>query len=292
MSDMPVAGTDINGVPRLAGDWKLQFQEVIPDALDGDGEETTVRTTIWRTEENHMGEWLEIINRYVPPGGTFWDPTCGTGTSGLAAMRLGRKAILTDRDTSLVRAAEFRLKYYFAWMQDKYIIDRDRSLEPKPDDGLSLYRFHNCFTQNNCDPNNIVTLPSKKLRVKLPELDTAEFATHCTYHGVTVMQSTITDAGMGLFLTSSMSAGDPFAVTSPKTLLRLPYYGTYSHEPKGDRHVLVQSPSRSSNSEPVYLLGDPSCLAAFANDPSVLVCSCSLRVLFVSLFFLRSSSSR
>ena len=58
-----------------------------------------------------MVEIIEIIHRYVRPGGLIWDVTCGTMTTGLAAMRLGRPCIMTDRDGDLVKAAELRLEF-------------------------------------------------------------------------------------------------------------------------------------------------------------------------------------
>lgn len=60
----------------------------------------TTRPTLYRCMK-YWGKkphnvWYEYIKHYVPENGVFLDPFCGSGMSGIEAIRVGRKAICLD----------------------------------------------------------------------------------------------------------------------------------------------------------------------------------------------------
>ena len=68
------------------------------------------------TEEDHTGHnaprpIAEVRNviRLTPPGSIIIDPFCGSGTTGIAAIREGRPFILGDLCRSAVELAEMRI---------------------------------------------------------------------------------------------------------------------------------------------------------------------------------------
>jgi hypothetical protein len=292
LQTMPWNASDINNVPRLAAAWKLQKQEVDPKT----GQITHSKP--WRTQENHMKEWCEIINRFVPVGGTIWDPTCGTMASGLAALRMGRAIILSDIDSELVEAATWRLKYYWQWLSGKLPIQL--GAEPRTHDGMGLYRFHNIMlTDNNAvNPAKVSTLPShppKMANGMYPEVGTDRFEQLCESHGVKIMDSNLTapngdSAGQGLFLVKPKVVGDPWDIKQ-ENFLRLPYRGVYTHKHNcpSDRYILVHPDARTSGAEPVYVRGATNCLATYINDPRVLCFANHDFSLFEHHFFLVSA---
>lgn len=56
---------------------------------------------------------IALIQRFISaatlPGDVVLDPTCGSGTTGIAAMRLGRRAICIDRSEDAISAARNRI---------------------------------------------------------------------------------------------------------------------------------------------------------------------------------------
>ena len=272
---MPSGGSDINNIPRVGSAWKLQRQTLKGGQI--------VHSEPWRTEENHMSEWLEIINRFVPANGTFWDPTCGSMTSGLAALRLGRRCFLSDKDPDIIDAAEWRLKYYHSWIADKY--PTNLTGEPAPHDGLNHYRFHQVFLPDKNNPGRVQTLPHNGTAPRqFPVYGSTDFETYCASAGVKVMQSLIPNSDKGLFLVAPKRVGDPWDVDAKEQVLRIPYLGRYGHSAKGNRALLVQSPIRSIESRPVYLIGFPGCPATFINDPLVFYTPCSFLCVSFSFF--------
>ena len=270
MSDYPPTCADINNVPRVPSATKLQ-REFEQD----DGSKVF---SPWRTQENHISEILAIIHLYVPEGGIIWDPCCGAMTTALAAMRLNRKVIVSDRDAPLVKAAEIRAKYYFAWLQITYP-GLANGLVPSHD-GLNHYRFNQVVVPatKNHTSGATESLPVYSTAPKLAKVGTQEHDTYCASMGVKIMQSTLVGAGLGLFLVAPGFLGQ----------FRAAYFGKYGTESRGDRAIILQSAGRNTTVD-LVLNGDPACPATFANDPMVhshlpslelasfsLPCTCSL----------------
>ncbi len=275
MNTMPARSTDINNVPRLASAWKLQKQEVTANGVVTSSEP-------WRTQENHMAEWIEIIHRFVPPGGTIWDPTCGAMTSGMAALRLSRACIMTDRDAPLVEAAEMRLKYYWQWAQKTFFVSLGHP--PEADDGKGLYRFHNPMLHDNkLDEGRVASLPFQRAsKGDYPEVGTEAHDTLCASLGVKIMDSTIEGAGKGLFLVAPKVVGNPWEYQR-QDVLRLPYWGQYIHTAgRSNRDILVHPDARTVGAHPVYVRGSKDCPATYINDPLVLCTPCCFS--FCTLF--------
>jgi DNA modification methylase len=79
--------------------------------VDEDGE-----AQVLRFGEMHYAEWVEILHSFVPPGGAIVDLTSGSGSLGLAALRLKRQAILVEKDPSIVEPATVRLKCFLQYL--------------------------------------------------------------------------------------------------------------------------------------------------------------------------------
>jgi DNA modification methylase len=56
---------------------------------------------------------LEVAERFVlwysPPGGIVLDPFCGSGTTGVAALKHGRRAVLCDERRGQISLARCRI---------------------------------------------------------------------------------------------------------------------------------------------------------------------------------------
>jgi DNA modification methylase len=59
--------------------------------------------------EQPVGPFLELVEAFFKPGELVLDPLCGTGTTGVAAVRLGRQFIGVDKDKAAVSLASERL---------------------------------------------------------------------------------------------------------------------------------------------------------------------------------------
>jgi len=88
---------------------------------------------LWFTNGEYLGDWIgdvcrsdrndkryhewgqseagmaDIIGRFTKPGDTILDPFVGSGTTGLAAIRMGRQFIGIDIDEEALRIAAARL---------------------------------------------------------------------------------------------------------------------------------------------------------------------------------------
>nr|WP_276599987.1 site-specific DNA-methyltransferase [Nannocystis sp. ILAH1] len=53
---------------------------------------------------------LQIISQFTDPGETVFDPFCGSGTTGVAALRLGRRFIGVEFDLEMAAVARERLQ--------------------------------------------------------------------------------------------------------------------------------------------------------------------------------------
>jgi ParB-like chromosome segregation protein Spo0J len=59
--------------------------------------------------EQPVGPFLELVEAFSKPGELVLDPLCGTGTTGVAALRLGRQFLGVDKDKAAVSLAIERL---------------------------------------------------------------------------------------------------------------------------------------------------------------------------------------
>ena len=101
-------------------------------------------------------------------------------------------------------------------------------------------------------------------------MDSDEYRTYCKSLGVEVKESTIHNAGLGLFLVAPRSAGDARVLPDQTTIvpeLSVPYFGVYKTSVRTDRCILIQAAQRDA--EAIHIHGDPTCPATFANDPLV-----------------------
>jgi len=59
--------------------------------------------------EQPVGPFLELVEAFFKPGELVLDPLCGTGTTGVAALQLGRPFLGVDKDKAAVSLASERL---------------------------------------------------------------------------------------------------------------------------------------------------------------------------------------
>ena len=52
----------------------------------------------------------QLVDQFTDPGELICDPTAGSGTTGVAAKRLGRRAVLIERKEEHCEAAARRLE--------------------------------------------------------------------------------------------------------------------------------------------------------------------------------------
>ena len=251
MCTLPASCADIN-VPRLPRLWKLQRTYV--------DEAGAPHRVPWRTEENYMSEWLEVIHRFTKPGDLIWDPTCGTMTSSMAAFRLNRLSIASDKDEELLTAAVFRAKFYQHWAM-KHYAGLGCSTEPPKNDGANHYRFNSIILPTKYLSCIHRTLPKSTIVPGLGDVGSAKHNEYLASKDVIIKESTIKEAGMGLFLTAPKVVGD----IQVKNALVLPYWGTFSEMIKGDRAISLELGGEGE----VFILGAKNCPATFINDPMV-----------------------
>ena len=252
MSSLPSTCADINDVPRTPSSWKLRYALV-----DEDGE---TRLIPWRTEENHMSEWIEVMHRFTKPGDVIWDPTCGAMTSALAAFRLNRMIIVSDKDEELVKAATFRLMYYHHWAMKTYA-GLMLYTDPPKNDGANHYRFNLAILNKKYLACIHRTLPKSTIIPGLGKVGSARHNEYLASKDVIIQPSKIKGAGMGLFLIAPKVVGDK----QVKNSLQLPYWGKFSPKIVGDRAISLELGGEGE----IFILGAANCPAAFMNDPWV-----------------------
>jgi len=104
-----------------------------------------------------------LIEHYAEPDGLVLDPFCGSGMTGVAALRVGRKPILID----LSPAATFIAFNFVTPVDDlKYLEAFERVLSTLTDEELSLYGTH-CRTCGRLVPMNYMVW-SVKRQLDLP----------------------------------------------------------------------------------------------------------------------------
>jgi SAM-dependent methyltransferase len=59
--------------------------------------------------EQLVGPFLKLAEAFSKPGELLLDPLCGTGTTGVAALQLGRRFLGVDKDKAAVSLAVERL---------------------------------------------------------------------------------------------------------------------------------------------------------------------------------------
>lgn len=83
----------------------LQPQEsFVSDVVEGAGREKDDHD--WQQAE---AEAAELLERFTEPNDTVLDPMCGSGTTGVAALRSHRRAVLIDKDPDAVAATKRRV---------------------------------------------------------------------------------------------------------------------------------------------------------------------------------------
>ena len=110
-----------DGTPQLTGDRPGQAAEGIaimrgtkPLAWNGHGKRGMWRCPVERTERFHptpkpVALMLELVQDFTKPGDVILDPFCGSGTTGIAALRLGRRFVGIEQDPKYAKIAHRRL---------------------------------------------------------------------------------------------------------------------------------------------------------------------------------------
>jgi site-specific DNA-methyltransferase (adenine-specific) len=61
-------------------------------------------------DEKPLAVTIPLVRECTPPGGVVVDPFAGTGTTGLAAKTVGRRAVLVEADEAMCETAARRLE--------------------------------------------------------------------------------------------------------------------------------------------------------------------------------------
>jgi DNA modification methylase len=67
------------------------------------------RTDRIHTAQKPIGLMLELVDLFTDPGDVILDPFAGSGTTGVAAIRLGRRSILIERDPTYAALCRDRM---------------------------------------------------------------------------------------------------------------------------------------------------------------------------------------
>ncbi|GEM_PF-472508 len=104
------------GKPKQATDTWVTADRDDATTIDRDWPDELLRKTMSNRDPERTGYGTQkpfaVIGRIVtascPPGGRVLDPMCGSGTLGVAAVRLGRDAVVSDRGQAAVDVARAR----------------------------------------------------------------------------------------------------------------------------------------------------------------------------------------
>jgi site-specific DNA-methyltransferase (adenine-specific) len=105
-----------NGGKQMRDVWSLPRPG--EEELDADGQGRIWTLTSPKPEEKSLGRHptqkpvallARIIEATAPEGGVVLDPFCGSGTTGVAALRLGRRFVGIERDPTWLALAKARL---------------------------------------------------------------------------------------------------------------------------------------------------------------------------------------
>lgn len=111
-----------DGTPQISGDRPGQAAEgvaimhgSIKKRWNSGGKRGMWRCGVERIDRHHptpkpLPLMLEIIADFTDPGDLVLDPFCGSGTTGLACLRLGRRFLGVERDEKYYAVAVERLK--------------------------------------------------------------------------------------------------------------------------------------------------------------------------------------
>jgi DNA modification methylase len=67
-------------------------------------------TEKFHPHEQSVGGFVDIIQRFTKPGDVILDPFCGSGTTGVSAVRTGRRSVLSDISQSHIDTARMRVQ--------------------------------------------------------------------------------------------------------------------------------------------------------------------------------------
>lgn len=81
--------------------------------------------------------WL--IRLITPPGGVVLDPFAGSGTTGVAAMAEGMRAVLIEREPEYLADIRERIDYYSRPLEGRHRVSALNRNKPKPKDELPLW---------------------------------------------------------------------------------------------------------------------------------------------------------
>lgn len=112
-----------DGTPQLSADRPAQGAEgiaILHGVSKGLGWNSGGKRGIWthgveRAERHHptpkpLPLMLELLQDFTLPGEVILDPFCGSGTTGVAALRLGRRFIGIEKDAGYAKVARERLE--------------------------------------------------------------------------------------------------------------------------------------------------------------------------------------
>ena len=78
--------------------------------------------TAWRAQECALGEIGELLWQYCPSGGLAMDLCAGTAVTALAALRVGCRVIVGDRDQECLVAGLKRARVRFKYLKDMNLL--------------------------------------------------------------------------------------------------------------------------------------------------------------------------